>query len=70
MRAITEGFPPSRMSVPRPAMLVATVTTPRRPACPTISLSRSTRSGLAFSVYRVGEGGGNAMGMVREWNLG
>ena len=35
------GLPPSRMSVPRPAMLVAMVTMPRRPACATISASRS-----------------------------
>ena len=41
--------PPSKMSVPRPAMLVATVTAPRRPACATISLSRSTFSGRALS---------------------
>jgi hypothetical protein len=31
--------PPSKMSVPRPAMLVATVTAPNRPACATISFS-------------------------------
>mmetsp|Transcript_1757 Transcript_1757/g.6989 ORF Transcript_1757/g.6989 Transcript_1757/m.6989 type:complete len:232 (+) Transcript_1757:1071-1766(+) len=47
--AINSGFPPSRMSVPRPAMLVAMVTAPRRPPCATISLSRSTFSGLALS---------------------
>ena len=41
--------PPSKMSVPRPAMLVATVTAPNRPACATISLSRSTFSGRALS---------------------
>ena len=29
------GLPPSRMSVPRPAMLVAIVTVPLRPACAT-----------------------------------
>jgi hypothetical protein len=33
------GLPPSRMSVPRPAMLVAIVTVPLRPACATISAS-------------------------------
>ena len=37
------------MSVPRPAMFVAMVTAPRRPLCATISDSRSTFSGLAFS---------------------
>ena len=35
------GLPPSRMSVPRPAMLVAMVTAPSRPAWATISASRS-----------------------------
>ena len=35
--------------MPRPAMLVAMVTAPRRPLCATISDSRSTFSGLAFS---------------------
>ena len=35
------GFPPSLMSTPRPAMLVAIVTPPRRPACAMISPSRS-----------------------------
>ena len=35
------GLPPSRMSVPRPAMLVAMVTVPARPAWATISASRS-----------------------------
>mmetsp|Transcript_38121 Transcript_38121/g.107714 ORF Transcript_38121/g.107714 Transcript_38121/m.107714 type:complete len:211 (+) Transcript_38121:765-1397(+) len=30
-RAMNSGLPPSRMSVPRPAMLVAMVTAPRRP---------------------------------------
>mmetsp|Transcript_2821 Transcript_2821/g.8425 ORF Transcript_2821/g.8425 Transcript_2821/m.8425 type:complete len:306 (+) Transcript_2821:985-1902(+) len=46
--AINSGLPPSRISVPRPAMLVAIVTAPLRPLCATISLSRSTFSGLAF----------------------
>lgn len=46
---MNSGFPPNRMSVPRPAMLVAMVTAPRRPDCATISDSRSTFSGLAFS---------------------
>jgi len=36
---MNSGLPPSRMSVPRPAMLVATVTAPLRPACATISAS-------------------------------
>ncbi len=40
-RAMKSGLPPSRMSVPRPAMLVAIVTAPLRPACATISASRS-----------------------------
>ena len=35
------AFPPSMMSVPRPAMLVATVTAPSLPAWATISASRS-----------------------------
>ena len=35
------GFPPSTMSVPRPAMLVEMVTASLRPACATISASRS-----------------------------
>mmetsp|Transcript_8499 Transcript_8499/g.26285 ORF Transcript_8499/g.26285 Transcript_8499/m.26285 type:complete len:232 (-) Transcript_8499:1236-1931(-) len=48
-RAMNSGLPPSRMSVPRPAMLVAMVTAPRRPPCATISDSRSTFSGLALS---------------------
>ena len=34
--ARNSGLPPSMMSVPRPAMLVATVTAPARPACATI----------------------------------
>ena len=44
---MTSGLPPSRMSVPRPAMLVEMVTAPLRPACATISASRSCC--LAFS---------------------
>src|ERR1700733_14243235 len=32
-RVIASGFPPSRISVPRPAMFVETVTAPLRPAC-------------------------------------
>jgi hypothetical protein len=39
---------------PRPAMLVEMVTAPLRPLCATISLSRSTFSGLAFSTWCVG----------------
>ena len=38
---MNSGLPPSRMSVPRPAMLVETVTAPLRPACATIDASRS-----------------------------
>ena len=45
--SMNSGLPPSRMSVPRPAMLVAMVTMPRRPAWATISASRSWN--LAFS---------------------
>mmetsp|Transcript_5011 Transcript_5011/g.20084 ORF Transcript_5011/g.20084 Transcript_5011/m.20084 type:complete len:237 (+) Transcript_5011:909-1619(+) len=47
-RAMNSALPPSRMSVPRPAMLVAMVTRPLRPDCATISDSRSTFSGLAL----------------------
>ncbi len=39
--AMNSGLPPSMMSVPRPAMLVATVTAPLRPAWATIAASRS-----------------------------
>mmetsp|Transcript_11367 Transcript_11367/g.39525 ORF Transcript_11367/g.39525 Transcript_11367/m.39525 type:complete len:217 (-) Transcript_11367:1293-1943(-) len=48
-RAMNSAFPPRRMSVPRPAMLVEMVTAARRPLWATISASRSTFSGLAFS---------------------
>ena len=44
---MNSGLPPSRMSVPRPAMLVETVTAPLRPACATMMASRSWF--LAFS---------------------
>ncbi len=44
---MNSGLPPSMMSVPRPAMLVATVTAPLRPAWATIAASRSWY--LAFS---------------------
>mmetsp|Transcript_12445 Transcript_12445/g.41391 ORF Transcript_12445/g.41391 Transcript_12445/m.41391 type:complete len:237 (+) Transcript_12445:920-1630(+) len=47
-RAMNSALPPSRISVPRPAMFVAIVTLPLRPDCATISLSRSTFSGLAL----------------------
>ena len=46
-RAMNSALPPSRMSVPRPAMLVAIVTAPLRPACATISASCAWY--LAFS---------------------
>ena len=46
-RAMNSELPPSRMSVPRPAMLVAIVTMPSRPACATISASFSWN--FAFS---------------------
>ena len=39
--ARNSALPPSMMSVPRPAMLVATVTAPYLPACATISASFS-----------------------------
>ena len=45
---MNSGLPPRRMSVPRPAMLVAMVTAPLRPDCATISDSRWTFSGLAL----------------------
>ena len=48
-RAIMAGLPPSRMSVPRPAMLVEMVTDLRRPACEMISPSRCAESALALS---------------------
>ena len=44
---MNSGLPPSMMSVPRPAMLVATVTAPARPACAMIVASRAWF--LAFS---------------------
>ncbi len=43
------GLPPSTMSVPRPAMFVAMVTAPSRPACATISASRSWYRALSTS---------------------
>ena len=46
-RAMNSELPPSRISVPRPAMFVEMVTIPSRPACATISASRSWN--LAFS---------------------
>ena len=47
--ASTSGLPPSRMSVPRPAMFVAIVTAPLRPACATIEASRSWFFALSTS---------------------
>ena len=47
--ANSAAFPPNRMSVPRPAMFVATVTLPMRPACATSRLSRAAFSARAFS---------------------
>src|ERR1035438_8229000 len=44
---MNSALPPSRISVPRPAMLVETVTVPLRPACATMLASRSWF--LAFS---------------------
>mmetsp|Transcript_9403 Transcript_9403/g.35206 ORF Transcript_9403/g.35206 Transcript_9403/m.35206 type:complete len:228 (+) Transcript_9403:918-1601(+) len=49
-RAICPAFPPRMMSVPRPAMLVLTVTAPRRPACATMAASRLAASGLALRI--------------------
>ena len=46
--ASCSGSPPSLMSTPRPAMLVAIVTAPRRPAWATVSPSRWAYSGFAF----------------------
>ena len=43
------GLPPSTMSVPRPAMLVAIVTLPLCPACATIPASRSWNLALRTS---------------------
>ena len=48
-RAIYSELPPKIISVPLPAMLVAMVTAPLRPAWATISASRSTFSGRALS---------------------
>ena len=39
-QAMASGLPPRMMSVPRPAMFVAMVTAPLRPAWATISASR------------------------------
>ncbi len=44
-------MPPSMMSVPRPAMLVATVTAPRRPASAMIEASRSCCLALSTSCF-------------------
>ena len=49
--AMKSAFPPRRMSVPLPAMLVEMVTAPSLPLCATISLSLWTFSGLAFSSW-------------------
>ena len=43
------ALPPSLMSTPRPAMFVAIVTAPGRPASATVSPSRWANSGLALS---------------------
>mmetsp|Transcript_27169 Transcript_27169/g.45447 ORF Transcript_27169/g.45447 Transcript_27169/m.45447 type:complete len:316 (+) Transcript_27169:1063-2010(+) len=51
-RAMKLGLPPSKMSVPRPAMFVEMVTAPLRPLWLTISLSRCTFSGLALSSWK------------------
>src|ERR1700735_1716317 len=48
-RVIASGFPPRRISVPRPAMFVETVTAPLRPACAIIFASRSCC--FAFSTW-------------------
>ena len=50
-QASVSALPPRRMSVPRPAMLVAIVTAPGRPAWATISASRSALPGLALSTW-------------------
>ena len=46
---MTSGLPPSRMSVPRPAMFVAMVTAPTRPACAMMCASRSWFFALSVS---------------------
>ncbi len=57
--AIISGLPPSRMSVPRPAMLVLTVMAPLRPAWATTYASRSwclalrTACGIFFFLRRL-----------------
>mmetsp|Transcript_36986 Transcript_36986/g.118568 ORF Transcript_36986/g.118568 Transcript_36986/m.118568 type:complete len:325 (-) Transcript_36986:1475-2449(-) len=48
MRANKAALPPRRISVPRPAMFVAMVTAPTRPAWAMISDSRCATWGLAF----------------------
>ena len=49
--ARNSALPPSMMSVPRPAMLVATVTAPMRPACATIAASRAWFFALRTSCW-------------------
>ena len=49
--AMNSALPPSMISVPRPAMLVAMVMAPFLPACATISASRSWF--LAFSTLKL-----------------
>mmetsp|Transcript_233 Transcript_233/g.661 ORF Transcript_233/g.661 Transcript_233/m.661 type:complete len:215 (-) Transcript_233:635-1279(-) len=48
-RASMPGLPPSRMSVPRPAMFVEMVTALRRPACAMMRPSRAAMSARALS---------------------
>ena len=50
-RARCSGLPPSLMSTPRPAMLVAIVTAPGRPASAIVSPSRSACSGRALRTW-------------------
>lgn len=50
--AINSALPPRIISVPRPAILVAIVTAPKRPLCATISASLSTFSGFALRTCR------------------
>ncbi len=49
--AMCFGLPPSRMSVPRPAMLVATVMAPLRPAWATMSASRAWNLALRTECF-------------------
>src|SRR6266404_8032546 len=78
-RVRNSGLPPSRMSVPRPAMLVATVTAPLRPACATMRESRivaqaGRKGAVTVATNMAGRGtdillGGNPEFLTREYFL-